>query len=60
MASVTSCVCAREGLGCLSMLVEPAHAHAVDQYSLHLSSPMRLWHLPCQRTPLGCNLVSTL
>ena len=19
---------------------------------------MRLWHLPCQRTPLGCNLVS--
>ena len=35
MASVTSCVCAREGLGCLSMLVEPAHAHAAGQYSLH-------------------------
>lgn len=33
MASVTSCACAREGLGCLSVLVEPAHA--VDQYSLH-------------------------
>ena len=21
---------------------------------------MRLWHLPCQRTTLGCNLVSTV
>ena len=22
------------------------------------ASQMRLWHSPCQRTPLGCNLVS--
>ena len=25
----------------------------------HCMQSMRLWHSPCQRTPLGCNLVST-
>ena len=27
---------------------------------IRANSQMRLWHLPSQRTPLGCNLVSTV
>lgn len=50
----------------------PLEAHIMS-YVYHMSrvqhvlvfcyaipQPMRPWHSPCQRTPLGCNLVSAL
>lgn len=44
-------------------MLRPVYIKSLDDNSsvetpkVYLSLPLRLWHLPCHDTPLGCNLV---
>ena len=51
-----------QGAGFPIFQPEDARIWQVTCNCMHITSqvPLRLWHFPCQRTPLGCNLVSTL